>query len=164
MLVSGTTRPLLGCMWNFRSKYRGLSYATTSMIIHETVPVFLMSLTNLASLYTLYTHGKTRRSVQDAPIIKRVPAERRAAKVCWGELNGGYVDLNKNTVLQVCSETLLDEINISYSCPLICFHSCTLSPVVYFSGDPGSYHAVHRVVGNQHYLYKLLQLQSWLII
>ncbi|KAK7916666.1 hypothetical protein WMY93_012427 [Mugilogobius chulae] len=79
MLVSSTTRPLLGCVWNFPSRFSGLAYATTSMVIHETIPIILMALTNLASLYTLYTHGKMRGS--EAPMIKRVPAERRAAKV-----------------------------------------------------------------------------------
>ncbi|XP_076605744.1 olfactory receptor class A-like protein 4 [Chaetodon auriga] len=81
MLVSSTTRPLLGCVWNFPSSYSGLAYATTSMVIHETIPIILMAFTNLGSLYTLYTHGRMRSSVQDAPVIKRVPAERRAAKV-----------------------------------------------------------------------------------
>ncbi|XP_051272412.1 olfactory receptor class A-like protein 4 isoform X2 [Dicentrarchus labrax] len=33
MLVSSTTRPLLGCVWNFPSSYSGLAYATTSMVI-----------------------------------------------------------------------------------------------------------------------------------
>ncbi|XP_040889525.1 olfactory receptor class A-like protein 4 [Toxotes jaculatrix] len=81
MLVSSTTRPLLGCVWNFPSSYSGLAYATTSLVIHEAIPIILMAFTNLGSLYTLHTHGRTRSSVQDAPVIKRVPAERRAAKV-----------------------------------------------------------------------------------
>uniref|UniRef100_A0A3B4U285 Vomeronasal type-1 receptor n=1 Tax=Seriola dumerili TaxID=41447 RepID=A0A3B4U285_SERDU len=84
MLVSSTTRPLLGCVWNFPSSHSGLAYATTSMVIHESVPIILMAFTNLGSLYTLYTHGSTRSTVQDAPVIKRVPAERRAAKVILG--------------------------------------------------------------------------------
>lgn len=81
MLVSSTTRPLLGCIWNFPTRFSGLAYATTSMVLHETIPIVLMALTNLGSLYTLYTHSGMRTSVQDAPVIKRVPAERRAAKV-----------------------------------------------------------------------------------
>lgn len=86
MLVSSTTRPLLGCVWNFPTGYSGLAYATTSMVIHETIPIVLMAFTNLGSLYTLYSHGRMRSSSsgQDAPIIKRVPAERRAAKVGRG--------------------------------------------------------------------------------
>ncbi|TWW62103.1 olfactory receptor class A-like protein 4 [Takifugu flavidus] len=81
MLVSSTTRPLLGCIWNFPTRFSGLAYATTSMVLHEIVPIVLMALTNLGSLYTLYTHNGMQSSVQDAPVIKRVPAERRAAKV-----------------------------------------------------------------------------------
>ncbi|XP_034442009.1 olfactory receptor class A-like protein 4 [Hippoglossus hippoglossus] len=81
MLVSSTTRPLLGCVWDFPSTYSGLAYATTSIVIHETLPIILMAITNMGSLYTLYTHGRMRSSVQDGPVIKRVPAERRAAKV-----------------------------------------------------------------------------------
>ncbi|CAM4662886.1 unnamed protein product [Leuciscus chuanchicus] len=80
MLVSSTTRPLLGCIWDFPSAYSGLAFATTSMVIHESIPIFLMSVTNLGSLFTLYTHGHTRKS-QDAPVVTRIPAERRAAKV-----------------------------------------------------------------------------------
>lgn len=89
MLVSSTTRPLLGCIWNFPTRYSGLAYATTSMVLHETVPIVLMALTNLGSLYTLYTHNGMRSSVQKAPVMKRVPAERRAAKVEEG--NGLFV-------------------------------------------------------------------------
>ncbi|XP_064159896.1 olfactory receptor class A-like protein 4 [Anguilla rostrata] len=84
MLISSTTRPLLGCVWNFPSPYGGLAYATISMVIHETLPIILMSITNLGSLYTLYAHGRKRGAThvtQNAPVIRRVPAERRAAKV-----------------------------------------------------------------------------------
>ncbi|ROL45215.1 hypothetical protein DPX16_1641 [Anabarilius grahami] len=84
MLVSSTTRPLLGCIWSFPSAYSGLAFATSSMVIHETIPIFLMSVTNLGSLWTLYSHGQTRRAANkspDAPVITRIPAERRAAKV-----------------------------------------------------------------------------------
>ena len=84
MLVSSTTRPLLGCVWNFPSSYSGLAYATTSMVIHESLPIVLMSFTNLGSLFTLYAHRRSVMLMQknpEAPVIKRVPAERRAAKV-----------------------------------------------------------------------------------
>ncbi|XP_056292687.1 olfactory receptor class A-like protein 4 [Pseudoliparis swirei] len=81
MLVSSATRPLLGCVWNFPSSSSGLAYATTSMVIHEAIPIILKAFTNLGSLYTLYTHSRVRSSAQDAPVMKRVPAERRAAKV-----------------------------------------------------------------------------------
>lgn len=91
MLVSSTTRPLLGCVWNFPSSYSGLAYATTSMVIHETIPIILMAITNLGSLYTLYTHSRVRST--DAPVIKRVPAERRAAKVRRTRVEGGRLEL-----------------------------------------------------------------------
>ncbi|KAI4900355.1 hypothetical protein NFI96_024995 [Prochilodus magdalenae] len=84
MLVSSTTRPLLGCLWDFPSVYSGLAFATASMVIHEVIPILLMSATNLGSLLTLYAHGTLHNAtnkVQDAPVIRRVPAERRAAKV-----------------------------------------------------------------------------------
>ncbi|XP_017309536.1 olfactory receptor class A-like protein 4 [Ictalurus punctatus] len=84
MLVTSTTRPLLGCLWDFPSIYSGLVFATTSMVIHEVIPIVLMSATNLGSLLILYAHGnahKTTSKDQDAPVLRRVPAERRAAKV-----------------------------------------------------------------------------------
>ncbi|XP_030633411.1 cyclin-L2-like [Chanos chanos] len=84
MLVSSTTRPLLGCIWNFATPNSGLIYATTSMVIHETLPILLMCISNMGSLLTLYSHARLRKPEhmsQDAPIIRRVPAERRAAKV-----------------------------------------------------------------------------------
>ncbi|XP_061075124.1 olfactory receptor class A-like protein 4 [Conger conger] len=87
MLISSTTRPLLGCVWDFPSPYGGLAYATVSMVIHETMPIILMTITNLGSLYTLYAHGRSRtisHVAQNAPVIRRVPAERRAAKVILG--------------------------------------------------------------------------------
>uniref|UniRef100_A0A8C7RA15 G-protein coupled receptors family 1 profile domain-containing protein n=1 Tax=Oncorhynchus mykiss TaxID=8022 RepID=A0A8C7RA15_ONCMY len=57
---------------------------TTSMVIHKTVPIMLMAINNLSSLYTLYAHSRTRyptHMTTDAPALKRVPSERRAAKV-----------------------------------------------------------------------------------
>nr|XP_055073344.1 olfactory receptor class A-like protein 4 [Misgurnus anguillicaudatus] len=84
MLVSSTTRPLLGCIWDFPTPASGLAFATSSMVIHETIPIILMSITNLGSLLALYSHGLTRIAAhksQDAPVASRIPAERRAAKV-----------------------------------------------------------------------------------
>ncbi|XP_055073356.2 olfactory receptor class A-like protein 4 [Misgurnus anguillicaudatus] len=83
MLVSSTTRPLMGCIWDFPSPYSGLAFATSSMVIHETIPIVLMNFTNLGSLLTLFAHGRMRNTnkSQDAPTVSRIPAERRAAKV-----------------------------------------------------------------------------------
>uniref|UniRef100_A0A3B3HBB5 Olfactory receptor class A related 3, tandem duplicate 1 n=1 Tax=Oryzias latipes TaxID=8090 RepID=A0A3B3HBB5_ORYLA len=140
MLISSTTRPLLGCVWNFPSSYSGLAYATTSMVIHETLPIVLMTVTNLSSLYTLHTYGRTRKSVQDAPVVKRVPAEKRAAKVrkrMTAYVQKRFLD---PPMLQICYWI----IQISFSC---------------FPGDSYSCFALHCVLGNQRYICKLLQLQ-----
>ncbi|KAJ7999090.1 hypothetical protein DPEC_G00211800 [Dallia pectoralis] len=75
MLISSTTRPLLGCVWNFPSSNASTAFATTSMVVHEVLPIVLMAVTNSGSLYILYSHGKTRSATH------KVPVERRAAKV-----------------------------------------------------------------------------------
>uniref|UniRef100_A0A8C2I9F3 Neuropeptide F receptor-like n=1 Tax=Cyprinus carpio TaxID=7962 RepID=A0A8C2I9F3_CYPCA len=62
MLVSSTTRPLMGCIWDFPSVYSGLAFATSSMVIHESLPICLMNITNLGSLLTLYAHGHSRNT------------------------------------------------------------------------------------------------------
>lgn len=84
MLVSSTTRPLLGCIWSFPTVSSGLIFATTSMVIHEAIPMFLMTGTNLGSLLVLYAHGNAHKAASknhDGPVLRRVPAEKRAAKV-----------------------------------------------------------------------------------
>lgn len=169
MLVSSTTRPLLGCVWNFPSALSGLAYATTSMIIHETIPIILMALTNLGSLYTLYMHGRVRSSEQNAPVIKRVPAERRAAKVRKREpgvcalVEDEYkCDLKLSEWAFLCEE-------IKH---LICFCNIFIGdishPVLPFfvlfpPGDSGSHHALHYILGHQHDLCQLFQLQPWFL-
>ncbi|CAL8338634.1 unnamed protein product [Merluccius merluccius] len=109
MLVSSTTRPLLGCIWNFPVGRSGLLYATTSMVIHETLPILLMAFTNIGSLYTLYSHSRVRSLVKDTHVTKKVPAERRAAKVIlalimlfiasWGTsiISVNYFNYNRGT-------------------------------------------------------------------
>lgn len=81
MLVSSTTRPVLSCVWDFPSVHSGLAYATASIVVHEITPILLMATTSLCSLCTLYKHSKMRPTLQNANIIKRVPAEKRAATV-----------------------------------------------------------------------------------
>ncbi|XP_029433924.1 olfactory receptor class A-like protein 4 [Rhinatrema bivittatum] len=91
MLVSSTTRPLLGCVWSFPSQHSALLYVTTSLIIHEVIPVILMIGTNSCTLYILSKHIRVTGAES---MLGRVAAERRAAKVilflvllfiaCWG--------------------------------------------------------------------------------
>lgn len=84
MLVGTTTRPLLGCTWNFPDPYRGLIYSTASLLIHEILPIILMCVTNVSTLCKLYGHGSRRlggNAVEDSLGARRIPAERRAAKV-----------------------------------------------------------------------------------
>ncbi|XP_058876184.1 olfactory receptor class A-like protein 4 [Acipenser ruthenus] len=80
MVISSTTRPLLGCVWNFPSRYSGLAFATVSLVVHEALPIILMLGTNLATLYRLGMHGRSVGAVQES-LPRRVPAERKAAKV-----------------------------------------------------------------------------------
>nr|XP_006642187.1 PREDICTED: neuropeptide F receptor-like [Lepisosteus oculatus] len=80
MLVSSTTRPLLGCVWSFPSRRGGLAYATTSLVLHELLPILLMVATNLGTLHTLARHGRSQRA-GETTLTRRIPAERRAAKV-----------------------------------------------------------------------------------
>ncbi|XP_027688178.2 olfactory receptor class A-like protein 4 [Chelonia mydas] len=91
MLVSSTTRPLLGCTWAFPSQQSGLAYATASLVIHKTVPVVLMP---GASVYTLHRLKGHVRAMEAENGVARFVSEQRAAKVilalvvlfvaCWG--------------------------------------------------------------------------------
>nr|XP_032818173.1 olfactory receptor class A-like protein 4 [Petromyzon marinus] len=92
MLVSGTVRPLLGCVLHFASAREGLAYTTASMIINEIVPIVLMVTVNIKTLLILHRH---RRQLHVASLMpSRVSTEVKAAKVimvvvtifviCWG--------------------------------------------------------------------------------
>ncbi|XP_028664062.1 olfactory receptor class A-like protein 4 [Erpetoichthys calabaricus] len=106
MIISSTTRPLLGCVWNFPSQYSGLVYATSSLVLHEAIPILLMLGTNLATLNTLRNHGKSVGTGTEC-LRGRVPAERKAAKlilsliilfvVSWGAsvLSVNYYNYNR---------------------------------------------------------------------
>ncbi|KAG2459489.1 olfactory receptor class A-like protein 4 [Polypterus senegalus] len=106
MIISSTTRPLLGCVWNFPSQYIGLVYATSSLVLHEAIPILLMLGTNLATLNTLRNHGKSVGTGTEC-FRGRVPAERKAAKlilsliilfvVSWGAsvLSVNYYNYNR---------------------------------------------------------------------
>ncbi|XP_075045734.1 olfactory receptor class A-like protein 4 [Mixophyes fleayi] len=90
-LISTSTRPVMGCVWNFPSPNSNLLFVTTSLVIHEVIPVVLMVTTNISTLYTLHQHSNT---VAAQKTINRVASERKAALVitnlvvlfviCWG--------------------------------------------------------------------------------
>ncbi|XP_075183442.1 olfactory receptor class A-like protein 4 [Anomaloglossus baeobatrachus] len=90
-LIGTSTKPVLGCVWNFPTPYVNLVFVTSSLVIHEVIPVILMAITNISSLYTLQQHSKT---IAAQKTIKRVASERKAALViltlvilfvlCWG--------------------------------------------------------------------------------
>ncbi|XP_069803187.1 olfactory receptor class A-like protein 4 [Dendropsophus ebraccatus] len=90
-LISTSTRPVLGCVWDFPTLEANLLFVTTSLVIHEVIPVILMVGTNLSTLYTLQQHSKTISAQKN---INRVASERKAALVistlvilfvlCWG--------------------------------------------------------------------------------
>ncbi|XP_034609548.1 olfactory receptor class A-like protein 4 [Trachemys scripta elegans] len=91
MLVSSTTRPLLGCTWAFPSQQSGMAYVTASLVIQETVPAVLMLGANVYTLHKLKGHVRAMGAENG---VARFASERRAAKVimalvvlfvgCWG--------------------------------------------------------------------------------
>ncbi|KAG8568907.1 hypothetical protein GDO81_014199 [Engystomops pustulosus] len=90
-LISTSLRPVVGCVWDFPTFEANLFYVTASLVIHEVIPVILMVVTNLSSLYTLRQHSKT---ISAQKTINRMASERKAALVistlvilfvlCWG--------------------------------------------------------------------------------
>ncbi|KAM5140363.1 olfactory receptor class A-like protein 4 [Mantella aurantiaca] len=90
-LISTNTRPVLGCVWDFPSINANLLFVTTSLVIHEIIPVVLMVATNLSTLYTLQQHSS---AIAAQKTINRVASEKKAALVittlvllfviCWG--------------------------------------------------------------------------------
>ncbi|XP_069597943.1 LOW QUALITY PROTEIN: olfactory receptor class A-like protein 4 [Ranitomeya imitator] len=90
-LIGTSTKPVLGCVWDFPTPYTNLVFVTSSLVIHEVIPIILMVVTNISSLYTLQRHSKT---IAAQKTIKRVASERKAALViltlvllfvlCWG--------------------------------------------------------------------------------
>ncbi|XP_063797825.1 olfactory receptor class A-like protein 4 [Pseudophryne corroboree] len=90
-LISTSTRPVLGCVWDFPSVNSNLLFVTASLVIHEAIPVILMLSTNISTLYTLQQHSK---AVVAQKTINRMASERKAALVittlvvlfviCWG--------------------------------------------------------------------------------
>uniref|UniRef100_A0A3Q0SNN9 Olfactory receptor class A related 4 n=1 Tax=Amphilophus citrinellus TaxID=61819 RepID=A0A3Q0SNN9_AMPCI len=93
MVISCTTRPLLGCIWEFPSKEQGTAFASISLALNEVLPLVLMVCTNLVTLHALAKHiravtsggesGGTQREPEklgQTPYIQ-LTSERKAAQV-----------------------------------------------------------------------------------
>lgn len=124
MVISCTTRPLLGCVWEFPTKQQGLAFASTSLVLNEVLPLLLMICTNLATLQALVKHIRAVTSGGEpggtqGDLDKHVTVERKAANVimslvslfvfCWViqvaavtyyNHNGGYFTEGLLTVAQ----------------------------------------------------------------
>ncbi|KAM9408203.1 olfactory receptor class A-like protein 4 [Pholidichthys leucotaenia] len=86
MVISCTTKPLLGCVWEFPSDQQGSAFASISMALNELLPLLLMISTNLATLHSLTKHIRTVTSGGDSGVAagqldKHVATERKAAHV-----------------------------------------------------------------------------------
>ncbi|KAG7493531.1 tachykinin-like peptides receptor 86C [Solea senegalensis] len=86
MVISCTTRPLLGCVWEFPSAEQGSAFASTSLALNEVLPLVLMGFTNLATLHALAKHIRAVTSggesgVGHGELDKHVSTERKAANV-----------------------------------------------------------------------------------
>lgn len=86
MVISCTTRPLLGCIWEFPSNEQGSAFASTSLALNEVLPLVLMVFTNLATLHALAKHIRAVTSGGESggahgELDKHVATERKAAHV-----------------------------------------------------------------------------------
>lgn len=86
MVISCTTRPLLGCIWEFPSDQQGSAFASASLALNEVLPLVLMIFTNLATLHALAKHIRAVTSGGDSggssgELDKHVSTERKAAHV-----------------------------------------------------------------------------------
>ncbi|XP_034388417.1 olfactory receptor class A-like protein 4 [Cyclopterus lumpus] len=86
MVISCTTRPLLGCVWEFPSTQQGSAFASSSLALNEVLPLVLMVFTNLATLHALAKHIRAVTSAVESgeshtELDKHVSTERKAAHV-----------------------------------------------------------------------------------
>ncbi|XP_066527058.1 olfactory receptor class A-like protein 4 [Hoplias malabaricus] len=81
MVISCTTRPLLGCMWDFPAQDQGSIFASTSLAINEVLPLLLMVSTNLATLYSLAKHIRSVGTGSESSTTVHVSSERKAGHV-----------------------------------------------------------------------------------
>lgn len=85
MVISCTTRPLLGCVWEFPSEKQGSAFASTSLALNEVAPLVLMMGTNMATLLTLARHIRSvtasEQQQQQGELARHVASERKAGHV-----------------------------------------------------------------------------------
>lgn len=82
MVISSTTRPLLGCVWEFPSEEQGLVFTSTSLAVNEVLPLVLMVCTNVATLHALAKHIRAVASGgTHTELDKHLSSERKAARV-----------------------------------------------------------------------------------
>lgn len=83
MVISCTTRPLLGCIWEFPTAQQGSAFASASLALNEVLPLVLMVCTNLATLHALAKHIRAVVSSQSGgsqgELDKHLSTERKAA-------------------------------------------------------------------------------------
>nr|XP_057911807.1 olfactory receptor class A-like protein 4 [Doryrhamphus excisus] len=82
MVISCTTRPLLGCVWEFPSSQQGAAFASASLALNEVLPLVLMVCTNLATLRSLVKHIRAVAAAgEHGELDKHASTERKAAHV-----------------------------------------------------------------------------------
>lgn len=83
MVISCTTRPLLGCVWEFPTDQQGYAFASTSLALNEVMPLILMLGTNLATLHSLAKHIRavTAGGGGAVELDRHVSSERKAGHV-----------------------------------------------------------------------------------
>ncbi|KAI1890782.1 hypothetical protein AGOR_G00157160 [Albula goreensis] len=97
MVISCTTRPLLGCVWEFPSEEQGAAFASTSLALNEVAPLVLMVGTNLITLHALGKHiravtSNTEDGRTHGELERHVASERKA----------GHVIMSLVTLFVVC--------------------------------------------------------------
>lgn len=86
MVINCTTRPLLGCIWEFPTAQQGSSFASASLALNEVLPLVLMVCTNLATLHALAKHIRAVMSSgqpggSHVELDRHLSTERKAAQV-----------------------------------------------------------------------------------
>ncbi|KAG7477585.1 hypothetical protein MATL_G00071370 [Megalops atlanticus] len=97
MVISCTTRPLLGCVWEFPTEAQGAAFASASLALNEVAPLVLMVGTNLVTLHALAKHIRSVTSSGEGggahtELDRHVASERKA----------GHVIMSLVTLFVVC--------------------------------------------------------------